>query len=406
MPPSVANCAPNSQIGSPRTAFRDAFTAHAGVSFFRASPDKTSPSQRVNAGQLHEFEFFTPAKSVGSVLVVDVDRLEAVLEIFETIPAEIHPSWVVETRKGAQAGWLIDPVDLRETAREAPLTYARAVGRALRAAVTGDEAVDPLTPVRVRNPTYQHADLRAATTPPVYGLRQLHHALKTAELWPTGSRLSGRKPHNVVRAEAATTIVTGNRNQTIFDVARHAAYAGEDFQTIAWETNDACTEPLPSAEVHGIIRSINRYMTRARSLSMSPTVAMPAPMREALAEMGRRGGSRNTVAQRTARALGTYVAARKRRDSTDAKARKAQRMYSRGHTRKAICEAMRVSASTVCRWLRRLIRTPLPRVAAPEHQVFRRRALGGGGYAPPSLCRGGRGIARGCRQRPGGRTPP
>src|SRR5699024_3140068 len=112
-----------------------------------------------------EFEFFTPARSVGSALVIDVDRPEAVTEIFEAIPAEIHPSWVVETRKGAQAGWLIDPVDLRETAREHPIRYARAVGHALRAAVGGDEAVDPLTPTRVRNPAYERAELRAAATP-------------------------------------------------------------------------------------------------------------------------------------------------------------------------------------------------------------------------------------------------
>lgn len=379
MATSVANCAPNSQIGSLRTAFRDVFTAHASVSFFRSSPDKTSPSQRVSAGQLHEFEFFTPAKSVGSALVIDVDRLEAVLDIFETIPAEIPPSWVVETRKGAQAGWMIDPVDLRPTAREAPIAYARAVGHALRTAVAGDEAVDPLTPVRVRNPTYERAELRAATTPPVYGLRQLHHALKAADMWPTGAQLSGRKPHIVARAEATATMVTGNRNQTIFDVARHAAYAGQDFEAVAWATNDACTEPLPLAEVRGIIRSISRYMGRAHPLSTSAKLAMPDAMREALTEMGRRGGSKNTDAQRAARALGTHAAARKRRDSTDAKARKAQRMRGRGHSRKKICEAMKVSASTVCRWLRRLIRPTPQDIASPEHQVVGRPP---GGYRP------------------------
>lgn len=166
-------------------AFRDAFIAQCRVSYFRAAAAKAAPSERVSAARLHEFEFFTPAQSVGSALIVDIDHSEAVLSIFETIPAEIRPSWVVETRRGAQAGWMIDPVDLRDTAREHPIRYARAVGHALRAALDGDQAVDPLTPSRVRNPAYEGADLRAAATPP--GLHPGDAAPDAQSHWTLGN---------------------------------------------------------------------------------------------------------------------------------------------------------------------------------------------------------------------------
>lgn len=339
----------------PRAAFRGAFTAHAGVRFFRAATAKTAPSQRVTSGHLHEFEFYTPSKSVGSALVVDVDRPEAVLEIFEAIPAQIRPSWVVETRRGAQAGWLIDPVDLRETARAHPIRYAQAVGHALRVAVDGDEAVDPLTPSRVRNPAYVHADLRASATPPVYGLRELHHALAAANLWPQGPRLTGRTVHQAAGTASVAAISEGNRNQTIFDVARHAAYRGEDYEAKAWETNDAADVPLSTSEVSGIIRSISRYMSRTRDAQATATVAMPSQMRDLLSELGRRGGLANTAAQRAARALGTQasIAARKRR--TDQKARAAQRMHARGYPRPHIAQKLCTTLPTLCRWLRRYI---------------------------------------------------
>lgn len=346
---SQVNCTP------PRAAFRGAFTANAGVSYFRAATAKTVPSQRIAASELHEYEFYTPSKSVGSALVIDVDRPEAVLEIFETIPAEIRPSWVVETRRGAQAGWMIDPVDLRETARDHPIRYAQAVGHALRTAVNGDEAVDPLTPSRVRNPAYERAERRASATPPVYTLGTLHQALKAADLWPQGPRLTGRTVHQAAGAANAAAITEGNRNQTIFDAARYAAYRGEDHAAVAWETNDAAETPLHAAEVQGIIRSITRYMSRIRQSAATATVAMPSQMRDLLSEMGRRGGRANTAAQRAARALGTHasIAARKRR--TDQKARRAQRMHTRGHTRGHIAAKLGTSLPTLCRWLRRYI---------------------------------------------------
>lgn len=382
MAPSVANLALSSQHPAPKRAFLGAFTAHAGVSFFRVSPDKSSPSTRVSAAEIGSYAFFTPARSVCSALIVDVDRPEAVLEIFETLPAEIHPSWVVETRRGAQAGWFIDPVDLRASARTRPQSYARAVGESLRAALAGDEAVDPLTPVRVRNPTYSHAELRASATPPVYGLRALHQGLKAAELWQTGQRFPGRSITTTAVARSAAAITIGTRNQTIFDVARYAAYQGKDHAAVAWETNDAAAEPLQPREVQGIIRSIDRYMARnGRRGHTTVTTAMPDHMRQLLSEMGRRGGQANTPAQQAARARACRAATAARTRATDARARRAQRMHARGHARGHICTKLGISPATLCRWLRRFIP-----VSLPEHQVVRSHQILSQSYLAGPLC--------------------
>lgn len=388
MAPSVATCEPNGQIATPPLArhalFSRAFTAHSRVSFFRVATDKTAPPQRVPAAQLAHYPFYTPPQSVGSALVIDIDRPEAVLEIFETIPTEIHPSWVVETRKGAQAGWLIDPVDLRDTAREHPIRYARAVGHALRAALAGDEAVDPLTPSRVRNPAYERAELRAAATPPVYTLGQLHQALDAADLWRHGSRLTGRSV--VQAAQAATAAISeGNRNQTVFDVARYAAYRGEDHAAVAWETNDAADVPLPAAEVLGIIRSITRYMSRGHKQGATTTAPMPTQVRDLLSEMGRRGGLANTPAQRAARDKARAAAVASRKHATDTNARAAQKLRARGHTRGHISKKLGVHPSTICRWLRRYLHPTRP-IAPLEHQVIRPAHRGPHTYLGPRLC--------------------
>lgn len=333
-------------------AFRDDFIAQCRVSYFRAAAAKSAPSERVSAARLHEFEFFTPAQSVGSALIVDIDHSEAVLSIFETIPAEIRPSWVVETRRGAQAGWMIDPVDLRDTAREHPIRYARAVGHTLRAALDGDQAVDPLTPSRVRNPAYEGAELRAIGTPPVYTLGMLHQALKAAGLWETTATIPPRP--------APTQTETGSRNIAVFDAARHVAYAGGDYETAAWTAAERCTPVLPAAEVRCIIRSIARYMARGHH-RQAATSSMPQQMKAFLSEMGRRGGQVNSPAQRAARSKGTHAAAAARKTATEARARTAQKMRARGHTRTQIAAALKASHATVSRLIRRYVTIPTPR---------------------------------------------
>lgn len=366
MPSTVAPTPVSVDSHAPATAFRAAFTAHLGVSRLRVATTKTAPTSSVNTAEFAGFEFFTPPGCLCAALVVDVDRPEAVLEIFETFPTEIHPSWVIETPKGAQAGWLIDPVDLRPTAREHPIRFARAIGTSLRSAVDADTAVDAVSPSRIRNPAYTHADLRASPTPPVYRLGTLHQGLKTAGLWTTTSPTDRA---TLTRPVTTGAIVEGTRNVAVFDACRYAAYSGRDYEAAAWEANDRCAIPLATAEVTGIIRSVTRFIERGRrrytGLGTNP---MPTAMQEALSEMGRRGGLANTPAQQAARAKGPAAASAARKATTDKKARAAQRLRAKGHSRSFICQKLRASAATVCRWLRRYVTHP-PRVSPLEHQV-------------------------------------
>lgn len=358
-----AACRRSQAIGSWRRAsFAAIFRAHVGIGWWRVAPTKTAPPRSVSAGQLDEFEFMTPPGCVGAMLIVDIDRPEAVSEIYETVPAEIHPSWVVETRRGAQAGWLIDPVDLRPTARQHPVDYARAVGQALRTALDADTAVDPLTPSRVRNPVYSGAELRARADPPVYRLGELRSALDQAGLWQQPAQRAGspRRGHGLALAQQQTgSISLGSRNVRVFDAARFAGYSGGDIEAAAWAAADRCDTPLPASEVRGIIRSVTRYVTRGCS-PRGAGAGLPDRLRRVLSDRGRRGGARGSVAQRAARALGPVAAAASRRARTDRLAATAQRLRRRGHTLAVVAEKLGTSVATASRWCRRIILTHEP----------------------------------------------
>lgn len=396
MIPTITPRAQTSQPSRNTAAFRAAFRAHLGVSQIRVATGKTLPSEKVSPSHMGSYPFFTPPDCLCAALVVDVDRPFASLEIFDALPAEIYPSWVVETPKGAQAGWMIETVDLRPTARTKPIAYARAVGAALRAAVDGDLAVDPVSASRVRNPAFEGVHPIAAATPPVYSLGALHEGLKGAGLWnptifPAKNRAGGGA--TAAAASAVTGVASrvgsgvigvGTRNSAVFDACRFTAYAGGDYEASAWEANDRCQTPLPVAEVTGIIASVTRFMTRngtgsgasgpgvsgAGSSRSAGSVSMPGVMRELLVEMGRRGGLANTAAQRAARALGPAASAAASRAATDARAAHAQRLRARGHSAAVICARLRAGRATVYRWLRRYVAHGRRGVSPMEHQVF------------------------------------
>lgn len=318
------------------------------------------------------FPFFTPPDCLCAALVVDVDRdggfagIEA--DIFDTIPREIAPSWIILTTKGAQVGWMIETVDLRESARIKPIEYARAVGRALRTALDGDPAVDPVSAPRVRNPAYEGVYPIASGKPPVYSLGTLRKALQDAGLWVTP-----KFSHSDAAASVATTgvIAQGTRNVEVFNACRFAAYAGRDHAAAAWDANDRCAPPLPAAEVQGIIRSVTRFMANGGRRSRLGTTPLPEAMSELLSEMGRRGGLANTPAQRAARALGPAAAAEALKARTDTDARSAQKLRAQGHSAASICQRLKAARSTVYRWLRRHVRHT-PRVPNLDLQVITR----------------------------------
>ena len=357
--PIVALSRPTTHTLSRTAKFRGAFANHFTVKWLVMAGAKDSPGVARTLDALWDYRFFTPPANAGYALFVDVDRPGAAVEIFERIPAEIAPSWVLETPNGAQAGWFIDPVDLRETARPHPIRYARKVGESLRHAVGGDPLVDPLTPSRVRNPAYEQADTFAAPNPKVYHLGELKNALQTANLWYTEPLQFTKSGRPAIQRQSGN-IQVGNRNQGVFDAARFVAYDDGDYVAAAWSANERCVLPLKASEVHTVINSIARHMTtKGYTRTNGPTTAMPETLRKALSEMGRRGGLANTPAQRAARAKGPAAATAARKQHTDHKAKRAQHLRRRGLTRTQIAAKLGKHPSTVSRYLRRWI--PLSR---------------------------------------------
>jgi|GEM_PF-3588753 len=361
--PIVALSRPTTHTPSRTAKFRSAFANHFNVKWLVMAGSKNSPGVAQTLDKLHQYPFFTPPANAGYALFVDVDRPGAEVDIFTNVPPEIAPSWVIATPNGAQAGWFIDPVDLRENARPHPIRYAKNVGKALRQAVGGDPLVDPLSPSRVRNPAYEPAGTFATANPKVYHLGDLYTALKDAGLWREESwTFSNGKP--VVRPTKGS-IPVGNRNQGIFDAARFVAYAGGDYEAEAWAANDRCATPLKANEVHHIINSIARFMaTKGYVHTNSTSTAMPETMRQTLSEMGRRGGLANTPAQRAARAKGPAAAAAARKKRAYQKAKQAQRLRRQGYSRLEIATKLGRAACTISRYLRRWIPIPLTEMLA------------------------------------------
>lgn len=361
--PIVALSRPTTHTPSRTAKFRGAFANHFNVKWLVMAGSKNSPGVAQTLDKLHQYPFFTPPANVGYALFVDVDRPGAEVDIFTSVPPEIAPSWVIATPNGAQAGWFIDPVDLRENARPHPIRYAKNVGKALRQAVGGDPLVDPLSPSRVRNPAYEPAGTFATANPKVYHLGELYTALKDAGLWIEESwTFSNGKP--VVRPTKGS-IPVGNRNQGIFDAARFVAYDGGDYESEAWAANDRCATPLKANEVQHIISSIARYMaTKGYVRTSSTSTAMPETMRQTLSEMGRRGGLANTPAQRAARAKGPAAAAAARKRCAYQKAKQAQHLRRKGYNRQQIAAELGRDPSTVSRYLRRWIPVPMREMLA------------------------------------------
>lgn len=361
--PIVALPRPAAHNSSRTAKFRGAFVSHFKVKWLVMAEAKDSPGVARSLEHWYQYPFFTPPGNVAYALFVDVDRPGAVVEIFERIPAAIAPSWVIETPNGAQAGWFIDPVDLRENARDHPIRYARNVGKALREVIGGDPLVDPVSPSRVRNPAYEHADTFAPPNPKIYHLGDLYTALTAAGLWTQEPlKFSNGKP---LVQPTTGSIPVGNRNKGIFDAARFVAYAGGDYVAEAWAANDRCATPLKANEVQHIINSIARYMATKGYVRTNRTpTAMPETMRQTLSEMGRRGGLANTPAQRAARAKGPAAAAAARKKRAYQKAKQAQRLRRQGYSRLEIATKLGRAACTISRYLRRWIPIPLTEMLA------------------------------------------
>lgn len=212
--------------------------------------------------------------AMSNLLVVDVDHEDALMRAIECRHNWL-PNAVVENPKNghAHAVWaLSEPVTRTEYARRKPLALATAVTEGLRRSCDGDKGYSGLL---TKNPEHQtwHANW---LTDHLYTLNELTSHLANAGFMPAPSWRKTRRK---------TPIGLG-RNCAIFESARTWAYpvARQIRQRNEWATpqdshdlltaittqvsdlNNSYTEPLPTSEAQGIIRSIHRWITTKSDL--------------------------------------------------------------------------------------------------------------------------------------------
>ncbi|MFF5931949.1 replication initiation protein [Streptomyces hydrogenans] len=199
---------------------------------------------------------------VSNLLVVDVDRSDAVLRAVSSVGSHPLPNAVVENPVNgrAHAVWaLAEAVTRTEYARRKPLAYAAAVTEGLRRALDGDAAYSGLM---TKNPL--HTD---------WSTEWLHGGLHT--LGGLEEALGGHMPAARWReTKRVRTNITGlGQNCAIFETARTWAYREVRHHFGSPDTlhaaihaevnrrNAEFAEPLPAVEARAIANSIHRWLT-------------------------------------------------------------------------------------------------------------------------------------------------
>lgn len=335
-------------LGEPATKSRR-FASHITDTqrIFFCSGTKEQPLSKVLVSELSRFEFFQPNTQFCRFLVVDIDHVFAVNYIYD-LPVNIRPHAIVLTTKGVQAFWLIEGLPLTANAHQRPIRFAQDVGELLRQACNGDSAVDPLTPSKCRNPLFEGAERFFLADSPPYALKALCEPLR-AFLATRQPFESTQAPENRSRAVWGE-LSAGQRNETIFQTIRRAAYRGEDFEALAYELNSQCQPPLPVAEVAGIVRSVQKFMeTRFTPSETRRTPGEPVPdaVREFMAEIGRKGGARKTDAQKEALARGRVAGNVVKSAQAIGRRAQIQALKEAGYKQREVAEKMGISVRTV-----------------------------------------------------------
>jgi DNA-binding CsgD family transcriptional regulator len=334
-----------------RTATKEArFAVHITDTqrVFLCSKTKSAPLTKTLRADLHKYEFYQPSPTFCRALVIDIDHIFAPNYVFD-LPREIYPHAVVFTSQGVQAFWLIEGVPLTSKAHRAPIRFAQDTAELLRRACAGDPAVNALAPSKCRNPLYEGAEVIYPTDCPPYALKTLSGALRAflrASEAPEATEACPVRP-----APVWGELEAGQRNETIFQTIRRTAYRGGDFEAQAYELNELCNPPLPLSEVAGIVRSVEKFMREKYTPKTGTQSREPAPeaVREFMAEIGRKGGSRKTEAQTQALARGRVAGNIVK--SAQAIGRKAQiqALKESGYKQREVAEKMGISIETVKR---------------------------------------------------------
>lgn len=313
---------------------------------FLCSETKSAPLSKTLKRDLHRFEFYQPSPAFCRALVIDIDHIFAPNYVFD-LPREIYPHAVIFTAQGVQAFWLIEGVPLTSKAHRAPIRFAQDTAELLRRACAGDPAVNALSPSKCRNPLYEGAEVIYPADCPPYALKTLSGALRAFLRAPEAPEATEARP--VRPAPVWGELKAGQRNETIFQTIRRTAYRGGDFEAQAYELNELCNPPLPLSEVAGIVRSVEKFMREKYTpqTGAQGREPMPEQLREFMAEIGRKGGSRKTEAQTQALARGRVAGNIVKSAQAIGRRAQIQALKEAGYKQREVAEKMGVSLRTV-----------------------------------------------------------
>ena len=278
----------------------EALARHWKVTRFHGSETKDGQEQLTDAAGLARLPFWRPPVTPNlCAIFIDIDRPAAGLELHTAL---VLPHMVIDTPRGAQGCWLIDRVHTGPDARPGPVAYAEAVGPALRAALGGDLAVDPLRPGRVRNPGYDSRDVMPTGLPlsRPWRLGEIRTTLEDAGQWPTRSR--------EIRSVQARAGVFVGRNDAITRAT---------WLTVRHALEDGSREHWSYEDVLAVARRVNREVAQAEGVELWPdrdvqhtaasiTLNQHRPGRrgignsETARELGRKGGAVRSEAKTAA----------------------------------------------------------------------------------------------------------
>lgn len=284
-----------------------------------------------------------------ALIVVDIDiahtwHLKA-LETFNDYPG-LKPAYILYKRENGhgQIGWRIHHVSHGKNSHLAPQTYLNAVKSALTTYFDGDPSY---VNSRAWNPFFKgwyedgYGDVTWMNPEPRH-LGELHQALKEAGAWNPAPLLPGAMQRKAIRDTSGYY----GRNHYIFTLTR-TRKRGTAYD-VAHALNQKLDNPLPSKEVDGIVRNIERYEASHGS-SRGGFGGMSEEARKKMRDWGRKGGSANTDKQKAARAKGPAAASVIRSAEKVGRAAQAKELRAAGYTRKQIAEKMGISESTVKR---------------------------------------------------------
>ena len=313
---------------------------------FLCSETKSAPLTKTLRADLHKYEFYQPSPAFCRALVIDIDHIFASSFVFD-LPREIWPHAVVFTSQGVQAFWLIEGVPLTSKAHRAPIRFAQDTAELLRRACAGDPAVNALAPSKCRNPLFEGAEVVYLADCPPYALKALSGALRA--FLRASEPLGGTEARSSHSATVWGELAEGQRNETIFQTIRRTAYRGGDFEAQAYALNELCNPPLPLSEVAGIVRSVEKFMREKYTPKKGVQGREPVPeaVREFMAEIGRKGGSRKTEAQTQALAKGANASRAVRSAQAVGRRAQIQALKEAGYKQREVAEKLGVSLRTV-----------------------------------------------------------